>query len=162
MIALAYCWTIPSLAFLAGLCFRRQLLMPPSSKPLRSLSSDYVLTMASLVNVSVDAGAQGPLMPDMVVQDLAETDGSNSTTTDTLLNDSSCPSPRSRLRKIAPKPADNNTLALRVQAGVCKPAVRTKRTSFNTASIRAETSLTRTLNSCVRCRFVRNRVSDNI
>jgi len=109
-------------------------------------------------NVSVDGG--GPLMSDTSVQGSAKGDDSRSTTTGTLSNGSSSPSPRPQLRKIAPKPAENPSLALRVQAGVRKPTTRTKRSAFKIASVRAETSLTRTLNSCVRCRFLRNRVSD--
>lgn len=117
-----------------------------------------VLSIISLVDASFDASAQELLMPDTVVQGLAQANESSSTTTD-MLNSSSRSSPRPRLRKIAQKPADNHTLPVGVQAGVRKPVGRTKRTPFNTVS-RAETSLTRTMNSCVRCRIFRNRVSD--
>ncbi|KAI1334198.1 hypothetical protein F5Y15DRAFT_295992 [Xylariaceae sp. FL0016] len=103
------------------------------------------------VNASVETGA---VMPDMVVQHLAEAENSSSET-DTLRNYLSSPSPRPPLCNIAPKPNVSGAPALRAQAGLRKPAIRAKRTPFKKAATRTETSLTRTLNSCVRCRFAR-------
>ncbi len=87
-----------------------------------------------------------------------------------LINWSPCAASPQLLQHMANSPSQGllahrlNTLPRVFEASWhrCKPAVRSKRTPFKTASIRAETSLTLTLNSCVRCRFARKRVSDSI
>lgn len=162
MIALACFWMIQSLAFLGDLFF-----LTPSSRPPRSLTIERILTHGnSLVNTSrEDDNSSSTTCTLRAMSDsqgtpvsVSRQGDSSSFTTCTLraMSDSQGSqgtlSPRPRLSRIAPKPS------IPVRAEVHKPV---KRASFKTPVLRAETSLTRTMNSCVRCWARRKRVSDN-